>query len=254
MTNSMRRGRRPPDLLNGATPCLLQSHTSFEVVVSKKWYSYFVVTDESKAADPAAASESALPAPVRASDLVPESAPPAVPPLVDATPSADLSIVYESAKIAPPPHGYTVLKVAEMLQSEHIRGLPPDVRRKSVLVALDAAGVKIDDIVQDAVRRDRALDTYERVLQQHVDQLSATSAAENQQLEEQIARRVAELRAQIDDNIRRVAAEQAELHAWRARKQQEEALIAETVAHFVSENPITIARGEESRKGDADVR
>jgi Asp-tRNA(Asn)/Glu-tRNA(Gln) amidotransferase A subunit family amidase len=222
--------------------------------VSKKWYSYFVVTDESKAAVPEAAGGPASPPPIRVSDLVPEAPESTVPPPADATPAADLSIVYESAKIASPPHGYTVLKVAEMLQSEHIRELPPDVRRKSVLVALDAAGVKIDDIVQDAVRRDRALDTYERVLQQHVDQLSATSAAENQQLEEEITRRVAELRAQIDENARRLAAELAELQAWRARKQQEETLIAETVGHFVSENPITITRGDGSRKGDADVR
>ena len=220
--------------------------------MSKKWYSYFVVSDDAGTTTPEVqGSAPAPPPPVRASDLVPEDP---VPPVVDAASTADLSIVYESAKIAAPDHGYTVLKVAEMMQSEHIRELPPDVRRKSVLVALDAAGVKIDDVVQDAVRRDRALDTYERVLQQHVDQLMATTAAENKQLEEEVARRVAELRVQIDANTQRLAAEQAELHAWRARKQQEEALIAETVAHFVSENPITVTRGADVRKGDADVR
>jgi hypothetical protein len=220
------------------------------VGVSKKWYSYFVVTDESKTAVPDVAAPAAAP-PLRASDLVPEPAIPEAPPL--ATPTADLSIVYESAKIAAPPHGYTVLKVAEMLQSEHIRGLPADVRRKSVLVALDAAGVKIDDIVQDAVRRDRALDTYERVLQQHVDELAATTAAENRQIEEEIAQRVAELRARIDENTRRLAAEQAELQTWRRHKQQEEAAIAEAVSHFVSENPITLTTGTEQRKGETDV-
>jgi hypothetical protein len=220
------------------------------VGVSKKWYSYFVVTGEAKDGATETPQELAPGSPVRAADLVPE-APNAPPPVVDAVSSADLSIVYESAKITSPPHGYTVLKVAEMLQSEHIRELAPEVRRKSVLVALDAAGVKVDDIVQDAVRRDRALDTYERVLQQHVDQTLAAVAAENRQLEEEIARRVAELRGKIEENTRRVTAEQAELQAWRARKQQEEALIADTVAHFVSENPIT--RGG-SPKGDADVR
>jgi hypothetical protein len=224
------------------------------VGVSKKWYSYFVVTDESKASTPQAGGGDVPPPPMRASDLVPEQSEPAVPPLAGTATTADLSIVYQTAKITAPAHGYTVLKVAEMLQSEHLRGLPPEVRRRSVLVALDAAGVRVDDIVEDAVRRDRALDTYERVLQQHVDQLSATTAAENRQLEEEIARRVAELRAQIDENSKRLAAEQSELQTWRVRKHQEEALIAETVAHFVSENPITITRGDESRKGDADVR
>jgi Asp-tRNA(Asn)/Glu-tRNA(Gln) amidotransferase A subunit family amidase len=217
--------------------------------VSKKWYSYFVVTDETKAAG-VPAPDAPAPPPVRVSDLVPE-APAVAPPLVTPTATPDLSVVYDAAKITPPPHGYTVLKIAEMLASEHIRELPPEVRRKSVMVALDAAGVKIDEIVQDAVRRDRALDTYERVLQQNVDELSASVAAENRRLEEEIARRVAELRAQIDENGKRLAADQAELQAWRARKHQEEALIAETVAHFVTENPIT--RGG-AHTGDADAR
>ncbi len=225
--------------------------------MGKKWYSYFVVAEDPNAAaarpggDPAAPA----PAPRRAEDLVAEPSEASLP-LATATPpapSADLSVVYESAKIAPPGHGYTVLKVAEMLQSEHIRALPADVRRKSVLVALDAAGVTVEEIVEDAVRRDRALDTYERVLQQHVDKLVEATAAENRALEDEVARRAAELRATIDENMRAVAAEQAELQAWRQRKQHEEALIAEAVGHFVSENPVTRSASAPPQ-GDADVR
>ena len=68
-----------------------------------------------------------------------------------------------------------------MLQSEHIRSLPPDVKQQSIMVALDAAGVKVAEIIEDAVQRDRALDTYERVLQKHLEDLRAQKAAENQQ-------------------------------------------------------------------------
>ena len=145
--------------------------------MTKKWYSYFVVNDEPTT--PASPAPDSPPRPPRrAGDLAPEaSAPAPSPPPAGTAPSADLSIVYESAQIVPPAHGYTVLKVAEMLQSEHIRALPAEVRRKSVLVALDAAGVKVEDIVEDAVRRDRALDTYERVLQKRLDELAATTAA-----------------------------------------------------------------------------
>jgi len=226
--------------------------------VSKKWYSYFVVTDEpGPSGNPASPRPAAAP-PRRAADLVPE--PPADAPPPDTAPSgpvsasADLAIVYESAKIAAPAHGYTVLKVAEMLQSEHIRALPAEVRARSVRVALDAAGVTVNEIVEDAVRRDRALDTYERVLQQHLDDLATKTAAENRRLEEEIATRVAELRARIAENDRRVAAELAELQTWRTRKQQEEGLIAEAVGHFVAENPITRPAGGGRGQGDADVR
>lgn len=212
--------------------------------MSKKWYSYFVVSDG--AAQPAAEAASR-----RVSDIVQEPAP-AEPPVEPA--GADLGTiddVYVSARIEAPPHGYTIRKVADMLASEHIRALPADVRRKSVLVALDAAGVAVDDIVQDAVRRDQALDTYERVLEKHVAGRREARLAENAAIEQEIAQRVAELRARIDENTRLVTREQDELDAWRARKRQEEAVIAEAVGYFVSENPIT---APPPAKGDADVR
>lgn len=219
--------------------------------MSKKWYSYFVVTDP---VAPPATADAPVAAP-RAEDLAPAPPPVDLPEGATLVPaSADLALVYEAARITAPAHGYTVLKVAEMLQSEHIRSLPADVRARSVRVALDAAGVTVADIVEDAVRRDRALDTYERLLQQHADDLAKTTATENRALEDEIAARVAELRARIDGNVRTLAAEQAELEAWRTRKQQEEALIAEAVSHFVSDNPITMAPQAAAPQGDADVR
>ena len=223
--------------------------------MGKKWYSFFVVADEptAAAARPGGDAAAPTPAPRRAEELVAESSAAPAAPTTPPIPSAELSVVYDSAKITPPAHGYTVLKVAEMLHSEHIRALPAEVRRKSVLVALDAAGVTVEEIVEDAVRRDRALDTYERVLQQHVDALVEATAAENRALEDEIAKRAAELRAQIDENTRKVAAEQGELQAWRQRKQHEEALIAEAVGHFVSENPVTRSSSAPPQ-GDADVR
>jgi Asp-tRNA(Asn)/Glu-tRNA(Gln) amidotransferase A subunit family amidase len=222
------------------------------MTASKKWYSLFVVTDDKDSVDATATSAAA---PQRAGDLVPElDTAPA--PSVTAGPPPDLDVVYQSAKIAAPAHGYTVLKVAEMLQSEHLKALPADVKSRSIMVALDAAGVKVAEIVEDAVRRDRALDTYERVLQKHVDEARAGLEAENKQLEAEIAQRVAELRARIDENGKKAAADQAELAVWRTRKHQEEETIADTVSYFVSENPITTTRraSTDPVKGDTDVR
>jgi hypothetical protein len=218
--------------------------------MAKKWYSYFVVTDDS-AASPEA-TDTMVPA-TSAADLVPD-APPAPAP-ADVAAGVDLSTVYETAKIETPAHGYTVLKVAEMLRSEHLQALPPDVKKRSILVALDAAGVAVDDIVRDAVRRDKALDTYERVLEQHHADLRARLSNENQAIEAEIAQRVSELRARIDENNKAVAADEAELRGWRARKQQDERTIADAVSYFVSENPIsTAAPGDAAAKGEPDVR
>jgi hypothetical protein len=112
--------------------------------------------------------------------------------------------------------------------------------------------VKVTEIVEDAVRRDRALDTYERVLAKSLDDLRAQIAAENERIEAEIAQRVAELRARIDENNTRAKAEQDEFLAWQARKHQEEETIATAVSYFVSESPITTRKPV--NRGDADVR
>ena len=222
--------------------------------MSKKWYNYFIVTTPADDASPATLPSGA-PAPTsrRVVDVMPDAERDATFTVPVATPT-DLAEIYRSAQIPTPAHGYTVLKVSEMLQSEHIRALPADVKQKSIMVALDAAGVKVADIVEDAVRRDRALDTYERVLQKHLEDLRTEKEVENKRLEEEINQRVAELRARIDRNNEETAKEQNDLIAWRARKRQEEDRIAEAVGYFVSANPITTSTATVKDKGGSNVR
>ncbi len=217
-------------------------------VSNKKWYNYFVVTTPTDTA-PEARPDTP---PRRVSDLVPEAAADTAFTAPVSAPT-DLGEIYTSAQIATPSHGYTVLKVAEMLQSEHIRSLPAEVKQKSIMVALDAAGVKVAEIIEDAVQRDRALDTYERVLQQHLETLREQKAVENRALEDEINQRVAELRARVDQNSAELTAEQNNLLAWRVRKRQEEDRIAEAVGYFVTENPITTSTAP-SDKGGSNVR
>jgi hypothetical protein len=221
--------------------------------VAKKWYRYFVVTDADEGPAPSAPSAPprSVPAPKRVVEAVPAAEAETVfaAPLVGAT---ALEEIYRSAKIEAPAHGYTVLKVSEMLQSQHIRTLSTEVKRSSILVALDAAGVKVEEIVEDAVRRDRALDTYERVLQKHLEDLRVQKQGENRRLEEEINQRLAELRARIKANEDEVAREQNSLSAWQVAKRQEEERIAEAVSYFVSENPVTTSGPRGARKGDTD--
>jgi ElaB/YqjD/DUF883 family membrane-anchored ribosome-binding protein len=131
------------------------------------------------------------------------------------------------------------LYYARFSKSEHIRSLSVEIKRSSVLLALDAAGVKVEEIIQDAVRRDRALDTFELVQQRALDQLEAKKADENKKLQQEADRVLTELRANIQANNDAVARERERMQTWRLQKQQEERRIADAVAPFVTENPIT---------------
>jgi len=113
------------------------------------------------------------------------------------------------------------------------------VKKSSVLVALDAAGVDVKEVIQDAVRRDRALDTYERVQQRAVEELESKKTSENNQIQADIDKYVTEQRAKIQSNNDAISREKERFTGWRLKKQQEEKKISDAVGYFVSENPIT---------------
>jgi hypothetical protein len=214
--------------------------------MSKKWYNYFVSTDS----PPLSAQETPGRVPgsstggsgrTAAQTVAEIASSVAAEPKFSAPVSDPNSFedIYRAAEVPHPAHGYTILKIIEMLQSEHIRNLPGEVKRSSILVALEAAGVKIEAVIEDAVRRDRALDTYERVLQKSVEELEARKNEENRQLEQEMERLMAEYRARIQKNSDELTREKEHFFGWRLQKQQEEKKIGDAVSYFVSENPIT---------------
>lgn len=216
--------------------------------MSKKWYNYFVSIDDSTGVAQSDSEVDAPAKPVSAAQSVAEIARTvALEPRFSAPVSNPSSFedIYRAAEIPPAPQGYSIIKVAEMLQSEHIRSQPADVKKSSVLVALDAAGVDIKDVIQDAVRRDRALDGYERVQQRALDDLEARKTKENAQVQADLDRMIAEQRAKMQKNNDEVTQAKEQFFGWRLKKQQEEKRIADAVGYFVTENPITTGSAAE---------
>jgi len=211
--------------------------------MSKKWYNYFVSIDDTTGVAQGDSPDADAPArSASAAQSVAEIARTVAPEPKFTAPIANpgsFEDIYQAAEIPPAPQGYSILKVAEMLQSEHIRSQPAEVKKSSVLVALDAAGVDMKDVIQDAVRRDRALDGYERVQQRALDDLEARKAKENAEIQADLDRMIAEQRARMQKNNDEVTQAKEQFFGWRLKKQQEEKRIADAVGYFVTENPIT---------------
>jgi hypothetical protein len=211
--------------------------------MSKKWYNYFVsVGDSADSGQPEPDQEETAAKPVNAAQSVAEIAQGVAPVTTFTAPVSDptsFDDIYKAAEIPPAPQGYSILKVAEMLQSEHIRNLAPEVKRSSVLVALDAAGVDIKDVIQDSVRRDRALDGFEAVQQRALNDLEGRKTKENQQIQAEMERLVAEQQAKIKKNNEELSQAKDHFFGWRLKKQQEEKKISDAVGYFTTENPIT---------------
>lgn len=229
--------------------------------MSKKWYNLFISVDPGQQSQSGADSApgdgaenqegsaaqaiadiaaSIQPVESKLAPMVPQASTfAATPPGKAPAPPLSFGEIYNAADIQPPNHGYTILKVADMLKSPHIAALPSEVKRSSVMVALEAAGVRIEEIVQDAVRRDKALDTFERLQQKQVEDFEAIKIEENRKLQAELDRFVAEQKAKIKANSEEAEKRKESFFSWRVQKQIEEQKIADAVSHFVTENPIT---------------
>ncbi len=138
-----------------------------------------------------------------------------------------LEDIYRAAGIANPRKGYSIHKVVEMLGSEHIRGLSKEMKRAAVLMALDVAGVSVDEVQQDAKAREEALDSYEAEQRKQVDAEWARKAEENIQIQADLERIKARYMARMSRNLEGVAREKSAFGSWLTIKQKEAQSIAE---------------------------
>lgn len=141
--------------------------------------------------------------------------------------------IYQTAAVKPPRLAYGILKVAEMMNSSHLSGLSPDARRCSLLMALEAAAAEIEDLLQDAVVRQRALNDYEEAQSNKLQSFEHSKLEENKKIQQELDRLTAQYMARIQANLDEVAREQDNFRAWQRTKQQESQRITEAAAYCV---------------------
>ena len=154
----------------------------------------------------------------------------------------DFAAVYSAAGISDPPHGYSAFKVLEILSSLEFANL--DSRAKAAALAgflkMNPSGpVPISDVVQDAVRRDQALDKFEDFLRTKLKARAEQIEKENHDLQAEIDALATKNREAMEANRKTLAAEEERLARWQVRKRIEERRLFDAVSPFVETNPIT---------------
>jgi hypothetical protein len=138
--------------------------------------------------------------------------------------------IYLTAGIQTPRMGYSISKVVDMLSSEHIRDLPAETKRASLLMALDAAGVQVNEVLQDATLRQHALNSYETAQKKRMEQYELRKAQDNREIQAEMDRVTAQFLARINSNLDEVAREKDALRHWQMQKQEEAHKMADAVA------------------------
>ena len=131
---------------------------------------------------------------------------------------------------------YTILKVAQMLQSEHMRILTGPAKRAAILVALQAAGVKVTDVIDDAVQRSEVLANAERPRERALREFEMRKEDANRKVQAMVQSLVAEYDARIQRTKEEVSAERDKFAEWRHTKAEEEQRIADAVSYLMNSN------------------
>lgn len=161
----------------------------------------------------------------------------------------DFPAIYKSAGIQDPPHGYTAHKVLEILSSGGLSSLDSKAKAAALtgFLKMNPTGpVPIGDIVQDAVRRDQALDRFEDFLRTKLKSRTEEMEKENARLQAEIDELVRRNREKMDGNRRTLEAEEAKLARWQLTKKAEERKLFDAVSPFVEANPISTGESSKS--------
>src|SRR5947199_9722628 len=156
----------------------------------------------------------------------------------------DFPAIYKAAGVVDPPHGYSAYKVLAIFASPGFTAL--DTRAKAAALTgflnMNPSGpVPITDVVQDAVRRDQALDKFEEFLRSKLGGRSEQIDKENAQLQAEIGEVTRRNREKMEANRAALEAEQARFTRWLSTKRAEERKLFHAVNPFVEQNPISTA-------------
>jgi hypothetical protein len=149
--------------------------------------------------------------------------------------------IYHAAGILTPRSGYGVHKVVDMLNSDRIRELSKDIKRASVLMALDAAGTSPDELLKDATHRQQALNSYEAGQQKQLEEFEARKAQENTKIQAELDRVTAHYAERIQQNDQEVAREKEALRNWQMANQHETQRISEVIELCAKPAPTPLA-------------
>lgn len=151
--------------------------------------------------------------------------------------SISFAEIFKALKISTPAHGWDVDKVITAISTPQFKAIDPATAKAAMQAMLAASAVPPEDIVQDAVNRDKALDSYEAYAAKKLSERLATHSQDVETLQKQIK--------QCEEEIARVKTSmtQAEdsFKAWRVKKAEKEEELVQVVSMLTAEEKISVS-------------
>jgi cell division septum initiation protein DivIVA len=132
---------------------------------------------------------------------------------------------------------WNILKVADMLSSEHLQGLSLSAKHSALMMAFEASGVAVEDILQDAVQRQRVLNEYEEAQLRRLQEIESIKQRDNERLAAEMESVCAQFRARIQAGMDDIERERQSFREWQELREHEQRRIADAAGACVSGDP-----------------
>lgn len=211
-------------------------------MTEKKWYNVFVsVDEEQKKSEGTQVAE----APARLEIAEPQLEQP-VARVAEEFPSFEA--IFQAFGIKDAGNGFTVYRAEELLKSVHLKNASPEIRRSALMVALEALRISPEDVIQDAVRRDKALTQFEKIEDRRLRELEQKKSEENKRLQEEMERIFNEIREKMEDNNNLIKETRDKFQSWQQDKEKEEQRLSNVLQYFVSQEIPDQAHGTKRKR------
>ena len=149
--------------------------------------------------------------------------------------------IFESAGISSDPKEWTIDRLKQVISGEAFKNKPRDEVQHSILGMLKAEGVPVENIVIDAMARDKALDSFEAFARE---KMQARTEQRKKRLQEADAR-ILELQKESMDLGKALKIDEEKWKEWRKLKREREHDLASTVGYIVNHPVITLSDEDE---------
>jgi hypothetical protein len=148
--------------------------------------------------------------------------------------------IYRSAEIEDSP--CSVDELAKLMENPAVVNQPLSVKIIAVNLALSAKGVSHEVPIADAVRRDRALDAYQAMLDEHARATEQRNTLQLQQLTQEVEEFLKRKQAEMDALREGVSEAKRQSLDFSVRREAEEQRLAGLISPFLSgqPNPVTV--------------
>ncbi len=136
---------------------------------------------------------------------------------------------------------FTVDKLNDLLQDETLKDQPLSTKALVVKMALKAQNVAADVPVSDAVKRDRALDAYQKMLNERAAQTGKSNSQAIQQINDEVRKYLEAKNAEMDALRTEIAEMKRQTETFASRRHQEEQRLAAIIVPLLEgqPNPVT---------------